>query len=147
MLSTGLSLSICTTKTPIDMWRCYVNIYMKDRYQLNYFLYQILQCTDNYLVIFLGFVVPLCLFTFSVPRCVARYYFRIKRCSVRRYHQLFVGGIMSWLRYMCLLAHSGVQCILCFVFLRFVYPMLPYSLDCQLLIASLVFYNVYVNNN
>jgi hypothetical protein len=35
-----------------------------------------------------------------------------KRCSVRRYHQLFGGGFMSLLRYMCLLAHSSVQYIL-----------------------------------
>jgi hypothetical protein len=50
---------------------------------------------------------------------------------------------MSLLRYMCLLAHSSVQCILCFVFLRLVYPMFLFSLDCPLLIAS----NVYVCNN
>ena len=70
-----------------------------------------------------------------------------KRCSVRRYHQLFVGVSMSLLRYMCLLAHGGVQCILCFVFLSFVYLMLPLSLDCPLLTASSVFSNVYLNNN
>jgi hypothetical protein len=36
------------------------------------------------------------------------------------------------LRYLCLFANSGVQRILCLciVFLRFVYPMLPVSLDC-----------------
>ena len=54
--------------------------------------------------------------------------------------QLFVEGIMSYLRYLCLFAHSGVQHILCFcfVFLRLVYPMLPVSL----LIAPSVFSNV-----
>jgi hypothetical protein len=85
-----------------------------------------------------------------------RYEFRVvfpvtisayKRCSVRRYHQLFVGVFMSLLRYMCLLAHRGVQYILCFVFLSFVYLMLPFSLDCPLLTASSVFSNVYLNNN
>jgi hypothetical protein len=30
--------------------------------------------------------------------------------------QLFVGGLMSYLRYMCLIADSGVQHILCCVF-------------------------------
>jgi hypothetical protein len=43
-------------------------------------------------------------------------------------------GFMSFLRYLCALAHSGVQHILCCVFLFlfvlcFVYPMLPVSLD------------------
>jgi hypothetical protein len=32
-----------------------------------------------------------------------------KRCSVRDYLQLFVGGMMSYLRYLCLLAYCGVQ--------------------------------------
>ena len=32
------------------------------------------------------------------------------------YLQLFVGGLMSYLRYLCLFAHSGVQRILCCVF-------------------------------
>ena len=40
------------------------------------------------------------------------------------------GGLMSYLRSLCLFAHSGVQHIFCFVFLRLVYPMLPVSLDC-----------------
>ena len=53
-------------------------------------------------------------------------------CSVRLYFQLFVWGLMSYLRYLCLFAHSGVQhtygCV--FVFLR----LLPVSLDCPLLL-------------
>ena len=36
-------------------------------------------------------------------------------------------------------AHSGVQHILCCVFLRLVYHMLPVSLDCPFLIAHSVF--------
>ena len=39
------------------------------------------------------------------------------RFSVRLYLQLFVGGLMSYLCYLCLVAHSGVQHILCCVFL------------------------------
>ena len=35
-----------------------------------------------------------------------------KRCSVHIYHQLFARGITSYLRYLCLLAHIGVQLIL-----------------------------------
>jgi len=46
------------------------------------------------------------------------------------YHQLFVGGALSYLPYLYLFAHSGVLYILCFVFLRLVSPMLPVSLDC-----------------
>jgi len=38
--------------------------------------------------------------------------FLIKRCSVRLYLQLFVGELMSYLRYLCLFAYSGVQHIL-----------------------------------
>ena len=57
-----------------------------------------------------------------------------------------VGGIMSYLRYLCLFAYSGVQHILCCVFLRLVYPMLPVSLDCPFLISPSVFSNVYLNN-
>ena len=36
-----------------------------------------------------------------------------KRCSVRLYLQLFVRNFMSYLRYLSLLAYSGVQYILC----------------------------------
>ena len=68
-----------------------------------------------------------------------------KRCSVCLSLQLFVGWIMSYLRYLCLFAHS----VLCFwivgspFFFRLVYPMLPVSLVCPFLIATSVFSNVY----
>jgi len=42
--------------------------------------------------------------------------------------QLFVGGLLSYLRCLCLFGHRGVQHV--FVFLRFVHPMLPVFLDC-----------------
>ena len=50
---------------------------------------------------------------------------------------LFVAGLMSCLRYLCLLAYSGVQHILCscFDFLRLLYHMLSVSLDCPCLTA------------
>jgi hypothetical protein len=69
-----------------------------------------------------------------------------KPCSVRLYLQLFVGGLMLYLRYLCLFVYSGVQHILCCVFvsLPLVYPMLPVSLDCPLLIAPSVFSRVYI---
>ena len=50
---------------------------------------------------------------------------------------------MSYLRYLYLFVYSGVQHMLCCVFvlfgLRLVYPMLPVSLDCPLVIAPSVF--------
>ena len=55
---------------------------------------------------------------------------------------------MSYLRYLCLLAHSDVQHILYgfflpfFACLRLVYPMLAVSLDCPFSIAPLVFSKV-----
>jgi hypothetical protein len=54
---------------------------------------------------------------------------------------------MSYFCYLCLFAHSGVErilcCSFCFVFLRFVYPMLPVFLDCPILIVPSVFSNIY----
>ena len=50
-------------------------------------------------------------FTFLVPCCAVRYNFRLKRCSVRLY-LLPPVVCMSYLRYLCLLAYSGVQHIL-----------------------------------
>jgi hypothetical protein len=44
------------------------------------------------------------------------------RCSVLLNLQLFIGGLMSYLRYLCLLAHSGVFVLCCwFVCLRLVF--------------------------
>jgi len=51
---------------------------------------------------------------------------------------------MSYLRYLYLYAHIGVQHILCCVFLHFVCPMLSVSLDFAFLIAASVFSNVYL---
>ena len=39
-------------------------------------------------------------------------YHACNRCSVRLYLQLFVGGLMSYQRYLCLLTYNGVQHIL-----------------------------------
>jgi hypothetical protein len=44
-----------------------------------------------------------------------------KRCSVRHYIQLIVGGLMSYfIQYLCWFVYSGVQHILCCVFFCFV---------------------------
>ena len=57
--------------------------------------------------------------------------FRIRRCSVRFYLQLFVGGLMPYLRYLCLFTYSGVQHILCCVFVLFFFVLC--TLCCQVL--------------
>jgi len=61
----------------------------------------------------------------------------------RIFHQLFVCGFMSYLRYVCFVEHGGVQHILSCVFLCLVYPMLPGSLNGPYFIAPSVFANVY----
>jgi hypothetical protein len=50
---------------------------------------------------------------------------------------------MFYLRYLCVLAHSRVQHILCFVYRCLMYLLLPGSLDCPFLVAPSVFSNVY----
>jgi hypothetical protein len=69
-------------------------------------------------------VVLLCVFAFWATCCDVHYTFCIKICFVRRCLQLFVGGRMSYLRYLYLFAYSGVQHILCCVFLRLCYQLL-----------------------
>jgi hypothetical protein len=57
---------------------------------------------------------------------------------------------MSYLSYLCLFVHSGVQHILCcfFVFvLCLVYPMLPFSLDYPFWIARSVLSDIYSSTN
>jgi len=81
-----------------------------------------------------------CVFTFWVLYCDALYDFRIQTMFGSSLPFLFfVIGIMAH-------AHSGVQLILCvvFVFLCLVYRILPVSLDCQFLIAPSVFSYVYL---
>jgi hypothetical protein len=56
---------------------------------------------------------------------------------------------VSYLRYLCVSAYSGVRHIVFCVFVLFVfvlclvYPVLPVSLDCPFLIAPSVISNVY----
>ena len=59
-----------------------------------------------------------------------------------------VGGLMSYLRYLCLFAHSGVQYILYCVLVSFSSPSEPYVVsfsDCPFLIAPSVFSDVHVS--
>ena len=69
-----------------------------------------------------------------------------KQCSGRLYLLLFEEGLMSYLRYLCLLVYSGVQHILCCVFVLFFFDLslLPVSLDSPFLIAPSVFSNIYL---
>ena len=72
-----------------------------------------------------------------------------KRYSVRLYLQLFVGGLLSYFRYLCLFTYSGVltRIVLCFWFvcLRLVYPMLPDFLKFPFVIAPSVFSDFYLH--
>jgi hypothetical protein len=69
----------------------------------------------------------------------------LKQCLVCLYLQLFVGKLMSYIRYLLLFTHSGVQHILCYVFLCRVYPMLTVSLDCPFSIAPSIFSSIYLH--
>jgi hypothetical protein len=94
----------------------------------------------------------LCIFMFFIPCCDVRYDFRIQTMLGCRNLQLFVWGLMSYLCYLCLFTYSDVQHILCCIFVRcslyclpyvasfsglsncIVYPMLPVSLDCLIVL-------------
>jgi hypothetical protein len=71
-----------------------------------------------------------------------------KRCSVRLCLQLFVGGLVSCRRYLCLFACDGVQRVLCCVFVLFFFvlciPMLPISLYCPFVIVPSSFHRFHV---
>jgi hypothetical protein len=72
-----------------------------------------------------------------------------RKNDVRPHPQLLVGGLMPYLRYLCLLEYIGVKHILCWVFwgfFRLVYTMLSVSEDCPFLIVPSVFSNVYLSN-
>ena len=81
------------------------------------------------------------------------YLYKFKSIHFRLYVQLFIGVIMSYLRYLCLFALSGVKHILWCVFVLFVfvlflvYTVLPVSLDYPFLIAPSVFPMRYFTNN
>ena len=62
---------------------------------------------------------------------------------VRLYHQLFVGGPMSYFRGLCLFAYSGVQHILWCVCVVLFFVLLLVCLDCPLIIVPSVFSNDY----
>jgi len=78
----------------------------------------------------------------SLPPNDVLFVFTAKQRSVRLYLQFFVEWLMSYLRYLCLHAHSGVQHI---VFcLRLVYPICQFLWIVQFLTASSVISKVYL---
>jgi hypothetical protein len=85
---------------------------------------------SSLLIFFVFYVVLLCVITCLVLCCDVRDDFRIKWCSVLLYPLLFVGGLVSYLCYLCLFVYSGVQYVLCCIFLRPVYPVLYFSSSC-----------------
>ena len=100
--------------------------------QINNYLYK----NKSYLPFLLGTWSHLG-FNIWVQCCGVRYDFHINTMFGSSLPPV-VGGLMSYLRYLCLLVQSGVQCILCCVFALFVsvlclvYPMFPVLLDCWL---------------
>ena len=85
--------------------------------------------------------------TFSVPCCDIHYDFCIKTMFGQSLPPVVCRR--AYLRYLCLFVFSGVKNILpflfYFVFLRLVYPMLPFSLAYPFLITPSVFSNVYLS--
>ena len=74
-----------------------------------------------------------------------------KLSAIMAKHETSVYSDDDVVRYLYSFAYSGVQHILCCVFVLFVfvlclivYPMLPVSLDCPFLIVPSVFSNVYI---
>jgi hypothetical protein len=114
----------------------------------HYFILRYFILYDNISFKFLC-VVLVCVFTFWVPCCNVRYDFYIKKNDARFVHylQLFVGELMSYLRYLCLFVYSGVQHILCCVFVLSVSSCVPYVASfsvLSMLIVPSVFSNVYI---
>jgi hypothetical protein len=85
------------------------------------------------------------LFYYVSLRSEFHYDYCIKRCSVRLHLQLFVGGLICYLHYLCLFAYSGVQHILWFFFFVLSTLCCQVSLDYPFLIAPSVFSNVYLH--
>ena len=112
------SVDLSTYKSTICIFQiAFVNLFRLSSYG-------IVACNGRGAYVSLCF---LCIFAYSDVLVSLRSVFGIvlfamisayKRCSFRLNLQLFVGERMSYLRYLCLFALSGVQQILCFVFLR-----------------------------
>ena len=84
-----------------------------------------------------------------------RYDFRIKTMFSLSFPPIIVRGLMSYLWYLCLFAYSGVQHILCCIFVLFSLSCVPYVFsfsglaifDCPAVFSSVylpVFFSVYL---
>ena len=91
------------------------------------------------LLIFLVFLI-------CVPCCDVLDVFIIKMMFGSSLLPVVCRGVKSYLCYVCLFAHTGVQHILCCVFLRVVCPALPISLDCQFLYSLTFIYLTLIAN-
>ena len=93
-------------------------------------IYYIHVWTRNILLSYYGFL----RFEFCAMRFVTISAY--KRCWVRLYLQLFVGWLMSYLRYLCLFFYSGVQHLLCCV-------LVCLSSLCLLYVASFAWLSIF----
>ena len=105
-------------------------LYIWDTRRLSYDKYELFTLPDHLSSSAVFWWVPCCSY-FMFLCCVFRYDFRIKRCSVRLYRQLFGGGRTSYFHFLCLFARSGVQHIWCCVFVLFFFVFC--TLYCQFL--------------
>ena len=99
---------------------------------------------SSFLLVFL--CVLLCVIPLWVPCCHVRYDFSMKRM----FGSFLPPVVWRWTHVLFTLfvfAHSGVQHILCCVFLCIVYLILPVSLDFPFLIAPSVLSSVYFQND
>ena len=83
------------------------------------------------LICLVSCVVLFCVFTFWVMRCDVRYDFRIKMMFGSPLSLVVCMGFVAYLRYLYFFVHSGVQHILCCVFVLLVFALC--TLCCQFL--------------
>jgi hypothetical protein len=98
----------------------------------------------------------LCFFLSSVNivsvNCLFHFHVHSSKFAISESHEYeftlfhFHTSEMNWHRVTGLLLECGrANDVICFVFLLLVYPILPVSLDCTLLVVPSVFSNVYLN--
>ena len=80
---------------------------------------RVVLCPPLFLMFYLAIIcsVRLRILASDYPFGTFKWFPHRKRCSVRHYLHLFVGGLMSYLRYLCFLVCFCIQHILCCGFL------------------------------
>jgi hypothetical protein len=101
-----------------------------------------LQCETGYIIYhMLASVWDQLVFIYNILILMSGTISAYKRCSFRLYIQLFVKGRTSYLRCLCLFAHSGVQHLLCCVFALFFFVLCTlgcqFCLDCPSVLSSI----------